>query len=363
MHRGEIGRREFDRATLGRGPVAIGRVREASSVLADGVEQFIFGDVFSGSGLGARERELLTVAVLAALGGADNQLGVHVPAALVCGSDAEELIQLCEQIAPYAGFPRALNALRAVRAVLEEQGLPLPLPVVEVALDGCTTRANEVGSGDDGVVLLHTPGLDRRMWREVIRVLPDDTHAVAPDLRGAGTGVGAPAPESLGQMVDDVIGVMDACGLARAHVVTQGVSAAIGCALAARVPDRVTGLGLVGPRVMMSDLPPVPRDLAAQMSATALAEDLWAARYARDRFARCDAAGWDDLRAVLGSALAQVPAHIPVTVAIGANDLLVDRIWVAEAFGREHVVEVAGAAHLAPLEVPRACADALGIGV
>ena len=136
MNRGEIGRREFGRATAGKGPVATGRVREASPVLAAGVEEFIFADVFSRSGLPARERELLTVAVLAAIGGADNQLGVHVPAALECGADAEELIQLCEQITPYAGFPRALNALRAVRAVLEERGLPLPLPVAEVAAGG-----------------------------------------------------------------------------------------------------------------------------------------------------------------------------------------------------------------------------------
>ncbi len=127
MDRTARGRHEFGLATDGRGPVATGVVRQASRVLAEGVEEFIFGDVFSQSTLSARERELLTVAVLAAIGGADNQLGVHVPAALRCGADPEEMIALCEQIAPYAGFPRALNALRAVRGVLEDRGLPLPV--------------------------------------------------------------------------------------------------------------------------------------------------------------------------------------------------------------------------------------------
>jgi 3-oxoadipate enol-lactonase len=362
MNRGEIGRREFGRATADRGPVATARVREASPVLADGVEQFIFADVFSRSGLPARERELLTVAVLAAIGGADNQLGVHVPAALVCGADPDELIQLCEQIAPYAGFPRALNALRAVRSVLEEQQLPLPLAVAEVALRDHTTLVSEVGSGDDGIVFLHAPGLDRQMWRELVRVLPEGTHAIATDLRGAGAAVGAPSPESLNQMIDDLIAIMDARGLVRAHVVTQGVSAVLGCALAAREPERVTRLGLIGPRIQMNDAPPEPRDLAAQMSATVLAQDPWAARYARDRFARCDVAGWAGLAAVLKSPMTGLPSGIPVTVAIGDNDLLVDRIWVAEVFGRDRLIEIVGGAHLAPLEVPTACANALGIG-
>src|SRR5450631_2812748 len=154
VNRGEIGRREFGRATAGRGLAATGRVREASPVLAAGVEEFIFADVFSRSGLPARERELLTVAVLAALGGADNQLGVHAPAALDCGADPEDLIQLCEQLAPYAGFPRALNALRAVRTVLEERGLPLPLAVRDVELREFTTLAATVGEGDEGILLV-----------------------------------------------------------------------------------------------------------------------------------------------------------------------------------------------------------------
>ncbi len=213
MNRGEIGRREFGRATAGKGPVATGRVREASPVLAAGVEEFIFADVFSRSGLGARERELLTVAVLAAIGGADNQLGVHVPAALECGADPEELIQLCEQITPYAGFPRALNALRAVRAVLEERGLPLPVAVTEVALVDHATLAAEVGEGETGTLLIHAPELDRRMWRDVMRALPAGHHAVAPDLRGAGAAVGAPAPTAVGDLVADLVGVLDACGL------------------------------------------------------------------------------------------------------------------------------------------------------
>ena len=191
MNRREIGLQEFSRATGGRGPVATERVREASRVLADGVDRFIFADVFSHSGLGSREREMITVTVLAAIGGADNQLGVHVPAALECGADPEELLQLCEQIAPYCGFPRALNALRAVRGVLEERGIALPPPPIELELEDHGTLATSVGTGESGLLLLHSPETDRRVWRDVIAALPAGTRAVAPDLRGLGSAAGA----------------------------------------------------------------------------------------------------------------------------------------------------------------------------
>lgn len=62
MDRTTVGEREFSRATGDRGPAATGRVREASPVLADGVQEFIFADVFSCSGLTAAQRELVTVA-------------------------------------------------------------------------------------------------------------------------------------------------------------------------------------------------------------------------------------------------------------------------------------------------------------
>jgi 3-oxoadipate enol-lactonase len=362
VNRGEIGRREFGRATAGRGPLATGRVREASPVLAAGVEEFIFADVFSRSGLPARERELLTIAVLAAIGGADNQLGVHVPAALECGADAEELIQLCEQITPYAGFPRALNALRAVRTVLEERGLPLPLPVADVQLRDHTTLVANVGEGDDGTLLVHSPELDRRMWRDLMRALPDGHHAVAADLRGAGAAVGASVPREIGELVADLVAVMDATGLRRAQVVTQGASAAIACAVADAHPDRVTHLTLIGPRTEAATAVPGPAALADQLRAQTLAVDTWAARYARDRLARLDHEGWTGLVAAVGGAELGRTGGIAVSVVAGAGDVVVDLALVGRAWPRAELTRVSEAGHLAPLEAPEACAQIVAAG-
>jgi 3-oxoadipate enol-lactonase len=344
MNRGEIGRREFGRATAGRGPVATGRVREASPVLAAGVEEFIFADVFSRSGLPARERELLTVAVLAAIGGAENQLGVHVPAALECGADAEELIQLCEQITPYAGFPRALNALRAVRAVLEDRGLPLPLPVTEVELLDHETLVAEVGEGSEGLLLLHAPELDRRMWRDLMRALPESRRAVAPDLRGAGSAVGAPGPDDLGVLVADMVGVLDSLGLRRAAVVAQGASAPLALALTAAVPDRISAVVLVAPVTAVPGSLPGIDALAAALLPVTLAEDAWAARYARDRYARLDPEGWSGLAGVLSG----VPDTTATPVVVTG-----DRAPAPGApWGKAPVTVVPDAAALVPLEAP-----------
>jgi len=113
--------------------------------------------------LAQRERELLTVAVLCALGGCEPQLGVHVPAALDAGSDPDELIALCEQLSPYAGFPRALNALRAVRGVLEQRELPLPLPAERVRIGHHETLVTDTG-GEDAAPLVLVPRWDSTAW-------------------------------------------------------------------------------------------------------------------------------------------------------------------------------------------------------
>lgn len=287
MNRAELGPREFSRATAGKGLAATGRVREASPVLADGVERFIFADVFSRSGLGSREREMLTCAVLATIGGADNQLGVHVPAALECGADPDELIQLCEQIVPYCGFPRALNALRAVRAVLEERGLPLPLPAREVALpDGAGTLVTDAGEGDDGLLMLHSPALDRQAWRELIRALPDGTRAVAPDLRGAGAAGAAPPAAGRDALVADLLAVADGAGLRTARLVAMGDAAAsLAAAAAAAHPDRLRLGAALGPADPAGD-PPGTDALAAWFTPAQLAASAWPVRYARDRLER-----------------------------------------------------------------------------
>jgi 4-carboxymuconolactone decarboxylase len=82
------------------------------------IMDFVYGEVYSGEILDARTRALCTVAMLATLG-QQLQLGVYVQAARRQGASEEEIREVLRQVAVYAGFPSAWNALATMKAALE----------------------------------------------------------------------------------------------------------------------------------------------------------------------------------------------------------------------------------------------------
>lgn len=85
------------------------------------IVEFAFGDIYSRGGLSLREREIATVAMLAAMGGREPQLRVHLGGALNVGVTPRELEETVLQTVPYAGFPTAINAMNALKQVLAER--------------------------------------------------------------------------------------------------------------------------------------------------------------------------------------------------------------------------------------------------
>ena len=83
--------------------------------------EFPFGDIYSRPQLDLKAREIATIAALAALGNAQPQLKVHIEGALNVGCSREEIVEVFIQMAVYAGFPAALNALFAAREVFEQR--------------------------------------------------------------------------------------------------------------------------------------------------------------------------------------------------------------------------------------------------
>ena len=73
--------------------------------------ELCFGDFSTRKGLDGKTRELLTVVLLAALGGADRQVQAHVSGALKTGNTKEEVVCALVHAMPYMGFPRLFNAL------------------------------------------------------------------------------------------------------------------------------------------------------------------------------------------------------------------------------------------------------------
>jgi 4-carboxymuconolactone decarboxylase len=88
--------------------------------LGDWLVEFAFGDVHARGGLSVRERELIILALLTALGSSDPQVRAHVRALRAIDVSYADIEEAIIQTAPYTGFPRAINALKVLRN--EEEG-------------------------------------------------------------------------------------------------------------------------------------------------------------------------------------------------------------------------------------------------
>jgi pimeloyl-ACP methyl ester carboxylesterase len=103
----------------------------------------------------------------------------------------------------------------------------------------------EVTGDGRPVVLLHGFPDSGRLWRHQVPALADaGFQVIVPDMRGYG-GSDKPAEAAaytMDLLVGDVLGVMDAAGVDRAHVVGHDWGAGVAWALASMVPNRVDRL-------------------------------------------------------------------------------------------------------------------------
>ncbi|MEU9123603.1 carboxymuconolactone decarboxylase family protein [Streptomyces sp. NPDC048506] len=99
---------------------------DTSPELGHQVVAWAFGDMYSRPELPPRERQLVTLGVLTALGGCEIELEVHINAALNVGLTATEVTEALLHSAVYCGMPRSINATLVAKKVFAERGL-LPL--------------------------------------------------------------------------------------------------------------------------------------------------------------------------------------------------------------------------------------------
>ncbi len=85
--------------------------------------EFGYGEVLTRPGLDPRQRQLVTLGALAALGNAGDQLRGHIGHALNVGLKPSEIVEALMQVALYAGFPAATNALRIAKQVFADRGV------------------------------------------------------------------------------------------------------------------------------------------------------------------------------------------------------------------------------------------------
>lgn len=95
------------------------RYRDLPPEYAEAIPRFLtafgFGDFATRTGLDGARRELLTLVMLAALGGAELQVKAHVLGAEKAGNSRERILAALVHAMPYMGIPRLFNALNAAR--------------------------------------------------------------------------------------------------------------------------------------------------------------------------------------------------------------------------------------------------------
>ncbi len=86
------------------------------------ITRYAWGGVWSRPGLDRRMRSAITLAALISLR-AENEVGMHVRAALGNGLTVDEINEIMIHTAVYAGVPASNAAVSAARKVLQEEGL------------------------------------------------------------------------------------------------------------------------------------------------------------------------------------------------------------------------------------------------
>ena len=85
----------------------------------DFITEGAWGSVWSRPGLTRRERSMITIALLAALGHYD-EVAMHVRATANTGATAEDIKEALLHVAVYAGVPAANHAFKIAKKTLDE---------------------------------------------------------------------------------------------------------------------------------------------------------------------------------------------------------------------------------------------------
>ena len=92
------------------------------------------------------------------------------------------------------------------------------------------------------VLFLHFSGANLRMWDRIIPQMKSAHRCIAVDLRGHGKSSAPASGYNASDFAGDVLGVLDALAIGRAHLVGSSLGAEVGLRLAAAHPERVLSL-------------------------------------------------------------------------------------------------------------------------
>jgi 4-carboxymuconolactone decarboxylase len=108
------------------GQQVIDSLADVAPELGHQIVSWAFGEVYDRPVLSPRDRQLVTLGMLTALGGCEPQLEVHINAALNVGLGPEQITEALLHASVYCGMPKALNATFVAKKVFDARNL-LPL--------------------------------------------------------------------------------------------------------------------------------------------------------------------------------------------------------------------------------------------
>ena len=117
----EMGLKKLQEVDGAEGVSVIESLNDIAPDMGKYIVEFAFGDIYNRDGIDIAIRQAVTIAALSALGGCENQLRIHINAALHVGLGQEEVIEIIIHCVPYIGFPKALNALSVEKEILKEK--------------------------------------------------------------------------------------------------------------------------------------------------------------------------------------------------------------------------------------------------
>ncbi|MFY1576423.1 4-carboxymuconolactone decarboxylase [Verrucosispora sp. WMMD703] len=102
---------------------AIAGTDEFTADFQDLITRYAWGEIWTREGLDRRTRSCITLAVLATLHH-DEELAMHVRAALRNGLTPDEVKEVLLQVAVYAGVPAANRAFKVAQETLRQEAAP-----------------------------------------------------------------------------------------------------------------------------------------------------------------------------------------------------------------------------------------------
>src|SRR6516165_12441495 len=226
------------------------------------------------------------------------------------------------------------------------------------------------------VVLIHGAGFDHSTWALHSRYFAHHGFSVlAPDLPGHGRSAG-PALRTIAEMADWIAALLAATGATKAHLIGHSMGSLIALEAAARHPDKVSALSLIGTATTMTVGPDLLKAAEANDQAAidmvslwglgfsaelggSLAPGLWMHGGTQRVLQRCaEGVLFSDLSAcnTYANALAAAAkVAVPTTVILGERDMMTPARAgkkLAAAIPHAHTVVLAGAGHMLMAERP-----------